>query len=460
MPSSTKNVTFNASNIVLPAGFNVESIKYNPTDCAVTPGKPCHVTVTARGADPAPAYKNAGVENTATYVLSFGNMAVSWFENTAALKAPFSYAEVRFSDGVTRLQQYKATNGSDGALTPASGTEFKPVPTHGRTTLILTAQALITTPAGLRLNKDATTEKAWRLAKRIEPGRTYMVVSAESTMQENGVTKAYALTNRTKPATTGGPESLSRTPVVLSGDDILRPLRNTNAPESEPALSQDNLKFMFEEVKSPAAGPYAAEQGHTMQSFIHGTNVYPHVMFRGNGAAGTVVADQHSLITRQQNGAEGSQIADKALDQAVWFNTPIDPKTGETKMFMFTGKDGASQHYVLKEVATGDTPNRDAGNAISQRQGSTGGFVAMRAAGPETGTRVKLYVYDTKPYIYGDVNGDATVMCTDLSAATASVGKRAGQAGFLPAADIDQNGIVDVRDISAITRLLPAGTRC
>ncbi|APW39396.1 hypothetical protein RD110_21040 [Rhodoferax koreense] len=460
VPASTTKVNFTAANVSLPAGFTVESIKYNPTDCAVIPGKPCHVTVKARGGDPAAAYKNAGVENTATYVLSFGKMAVSWFENTAALKAPFSYAEVRFSDGVTRLQQYKAVNGNDGALTPASGTEFKPVPKHGRSTLILNTQDLIANPAGLRLNKDATTEKAWRLAKRIEPGRTYMVVSADSIVQENGVTKAYALTNRSKPATSDAPESLSRTPVVLGDDDVLRPLRNTNAPASEPALSQDNLKFMFEESKSPAAGPYAALEGHTMQSFIHGTNVYPHVLFRGNGAAGTVANGNYSLITRQQNGAEGSQIADRALDQAVWFNSPIDQKTGVTKMFLYTGRGGASQHYALKEVESGTTPNRDTGNAISQRQGATGGFVAMQADGPEAGTNVKLYVYDIKPYVYGDVNGDSAVMCSDLSAATAAIGKRTGQPGFLPAADVDQNGIVDVRDISAISRLLPAGTRC
>lgn len=460
VPTTTKKVSFNASNVSLPAGFTVESIKYNPSDCAVIPGKPCHVTVKARGADPAAAYKSAGVENTATFVLSFGNMAVSWFENTAALKTPFSYAEVRFSDGATRLQQYKAVNGNDGALQISNGAEFKPVPKHGRSTLILNSQELIANPSGLRLNKDATTEKAWRLVKRIEPGRTYMVVSADSIVQENGVTKAFALTNRTKPAAFDAPESLSRTPVLLNSDGTLRPFRNTNAPESEPALAQDNLKFMFEEVKSPAAGPYAAQDGYTMQSFIHGTNVYPHVVFRGNGATGTIASDRHSLITRQQNGAEGSQIADKALDQAVWFHSPIDQQTGVTKMFLYTGRGATNQHYVLKEVEGGNTPNRDAGNAISQRQGSTGGFVAMPAASPEMGTNVRLYAYDTKPYVYGDVNGDNAVMCSDLSAATASIGKRAGQPGFVSAADVDQNGIVDVRDISAISRLLPAGTRC
>lgn len=286
-----------------------------------------------------------------------------------------------------------------------------------------------------------------------------MVASAESISQENGVTKSAVLTNRSKPATATSPESLSRTPVVLRGDTLL-PLRNANAPESEPALAQDNHKFVFEESESPAPGSYAAEEGHTMQSFIHGTNVYPQTVFRGNGASGSVVAGQHSLITRQTNGQEGSPVADRALDQAVWFNTPIDQSTGEIKMFLYTGKGATNQHYVLKEVRDGNTPNRDAGNAISQRQASVGGFVAMQAGSPQEGTGVKLYAYDIEPYLPGDVDGDDQLTCSDVWAATASIGKRTGEPGFLPNADLDQDGVVEMRDIVAIWRLLPAGMRC
>lgn len=459
VPPTTRNVVFSADNVNLPPGFVVESIQASPRDCAVMPGKPCHVTVKARGADPAPAYKNVGVENTATWVLSFGHMAVSWFADTNAMEAPLSHAEVRFSDGVTPFKQYKTYYGADGVARATGGSELKAVPRHGRSTLVLKAQDRIAGPIGLRLARDASTEKAWRVAKRIEPGRTYMVVSAESAFQEGGEVKAHALTNRTKPATASAPESLSRTPVVLRGDTLL-PLRNTNAPETEPALAQDNLKFMFEEMKSPAAGAYAGQEGHAILSYIHGTNVYPHTVFRGNGANGTVVGGQHSLITRQTNGAEGSQIAERALDQAVWFNTPIDPQTGEMKMFLFSGRNGSSQHYALKEVDSGSTPNRDANNAISQRQGATGGFVALQSAGPEAGTTVKLYAYDIAAYLPGDVNGDAALGCADLSAAGGAIGKRSGQAGFLAAADMDQNGVIDIRDIAAISRLLPAGTRC
>jgi GH35 family endo-1,4-beta-xylanase len=459
VPAATKNVSFTAENISLPTGFAVESIQYSPTDCAVIPGKPCQVTVKARGPDPAPAYRNVGVENTATFRMSFGKMAVAWHENAAALAAPYAYADVRFSDGVTKLKQYRTVSADDGTLKTSGTTDLKALPKHGRGTVILSSQDLITNPSGLRLNKDPMTQKTWRVADRIEPGRTYMIVSADSTFQSNGETKAYALTNRSKPATADAPESLSRTPVVLRGDTLV-PLRNANAPSSEPILVQDNLKFMLEAVKSPAAGPYEQQDGYTMESFIHGTNVYPNVMFRGNGAAGTVVGTQHSLITRQQNGAEGTPIADRALDQAVWFHSPIDPKSGDTKMFLYTGSGATNQHYVMKEVTTGETPNRDSGNAISQRQASTGGFVASRAANPDAGTTLRLYVYDSKPYVYGDVDGDDAVMCSDLSAASASVGKRTGQQGFSIASDVDQNGIVDIRDISAISRLLPAGGRC
>lgn len=395
VPVDTKNVVFTADNVSLPAGFVVESMKFNPPDCAVLPGKPCHVTVTARG--PAPATAHA--ENTATFVLSFGKMTVGWMDAANALESPLSYAEVRFSDGVTPFKQYKTAYASDGVARTSGVTETKAVPKHGRSTLVLSPRDPVASPFGLRLHKHAATEKAWRLVTRFEPGRTYMVVSGG--LEFNGQTQAAALTNRSKPATTASPESLSRTPVILRGD-VLLPLRNVNAPASEPALAQDNLKFVFEEAKSPAAGPYAAQEGHTMQSFIHGTNVYPHVVFRGNGASGTVLAGQHSLITRQTNGQEGSQIAERALDQAVWFNTPIDPQTGEMKMFLYTDKDGVKQHHVLKEVVDGETPNRDAGNAISQRQASIGGFVAMQAEGPDAGTSVKLYAYDIEPYTPGN----------------------------------------------------------
>lgn len=456
VPANTRHVAFGPSNISLPAGFSVESLKFNPRDCAVVPGKPCHVTVTARGPAPAAAYRNVGVENTATFVLSFGKMVVGWMDAANSLEAPLSYAEVRFSDGVTPFRQYKTTYGGDGLARASGVTEMKAVPKHGRSTLVLSPRDPIFSPFGLRLRKQPATEKTWRLATRLEPGRTYMVVSGESSF--NGQAQAAALTNRSKPATSASPESLSRTPVILRGRTLI-PLRNSNAPESEPALAQDNHKFVFEEQRSPAAGGYAGSEGHTLQSFIHGTNVYPHVVFRGNGASGSILAGQHSLITRQTNGQEGSQIAERALDQAVWFNTPIDPRSGEMKLFLYTDQAGVRQHFVLKEVVDGTTPNRDPNNAISQRQGAEGGFVALQASSPKEGTSVKLYVYDIEAD--GPTPGHGRGWsCEELAAANGALGKRVGQPGFFGDADLDDNGVVDARDIAEILKLLATGAHC
>jgi pectin methylesterase-like acyl-CoA thioesterase len=62
--------------------------------------------------------------------------------------------------------------------------------------------------------------------------------------------------------------------------------------------------------------------------------------------------------------------------------------------------------------------------------------------------------------VVGDMNGDAVVNCADLSAAASAVGRQSGQTGFLSTADLDLNGVIDIRDIAAISRLLPAGTHC
>ncbi len=62
--------------------------------------------------------------------------------------------------------------------------------------------------------------------------------------------------------------------------------------------------------------------------------------------------------------------------------------------------------------------------------------------------------------LYGDVNGDGVVNCLDLRAASPAVGRTVGQAGYLPSADLDGNGVIDIRDIAGISRLQPAGTHC
>jgi hypothetical protein len=50
--------------------------------------------------------------------------------------------------------------------------------------------------------------------------------------------------------------------------------------------------------------------------------------------------------------------------------------------------------------------------------------------------------------------------CNDLAMVKASFGKRRGQPGFDPRTDINNDGVVDTRDLALVSRRLPVGTRC
>jgi hypothetical protein len=59
-----------------------------------------------------------------------------------------------------------------------------------------------------------------------------------------------------------------------------------------------------------------------------------------------------------------------------------------------------------------------------------------------------------------DADENGQVNCADLAIVRASFGKRAGQLGFDPRADVNRDGIVNINDLSFVSRQLPAGTRC
>ena len=60
----------------------------------------------------------------------------------------------------------------------------------------------------------------------------------------------------------------------------------------------------------------------------------------------------------------------------------------------------------------------------------------------------------------GDVNGDGVISCTDATLIKTTFGKRTGQVGFDVRADINKDGVIDVRDLAFVTQRLPAGTKC
>src|SRR5262249_4345542 len=71
-----------------------------------------------------------------------------------------------------------------------------------------------------------------------------------------------------------------------------------------------------------------------------------------------------------------------------------------------------------------------------------------------------VVAYLSNGSVVGDVDGNGSVNCADVSLVKASFGKHVGQPGFNSAADLNNDTVVDIRDLIVITRQLPAGTTC
>ena len=59
-----------------------------------------------------------------------------------------------------------------------------------------------------------------------------------------------------------------------------------------------------------------------------------------------------------------------------------------------------------------------------------------------------------------DVNEDGTVDCADLLIVRLKIGSRVGQQMYDAKADLNADGVIDVRDVAGLSRVLPVGTRC
>lgn len=64
-------------------------------------------------------------------------------------------------------------------------------------------------------------------------------------------------------------------------------------------------------------------------------------------------------------------------------------------------------------------------------------------------------VYVTLPHPPGDLNGDGVANCVDVALAKASFFKRAGQPGFDARADVNGDGVVDIKDWTLMTGVVP-----
>jgi hypothetical protein len=87
-------------------------------------------------------------------------------------------------------------------------------------------------------------------------------------------------------------------------------------------------------------------------------------------------------------------------------------------------------------------------------------FLAWSFNAPVLSDASVIQITSAQSRIVGDVNGDGAATCADLAIVTASMGKRAGQTGFDARADVNGDKVVNVSDLTTVSRALPTGTRC
>ena len=370
VPKDVSNIYFSAENLAYDyRNEDVDvSVTLSPENGAVKAGEPVVASVKI-------AWKESPDIST-TYTINFGHMTAEWEKDLNYSDTGYrSSVHIRFSDGETKPKLFQAfTNITDGKLEIINSKEYQPLPKHTSGTLTInTASNLdedylktLTLRKSLwnqnwspiiptRVTNFNKPENYYRLAKSIKSGATYIVVSAHA---------GRALTNmNVESVAPTGKRGLAGTPVTIESDRII-----------EPKLLQDNMRFIFNEQTSPDSGPYTTANGYTgytMLSLVHGGLVAPSIMYRD-------LSNDETAALRSD-----ATIANSALDRAVWFNTGIDPDTGETTLFAHTGSSGYT--YALN--------------------GNEYGFITKRVDSPEDDAtlRVKLYEYVTD-YFYEDLD--------------------------------------------------------
>lgn len=369
VPKDVSNIDFSVANVAYdyPDDDVDVSVTLHPEDGAVNAGEPAVATVKV-------AWKDSPNIST-TYTVNFGHMTAEWEKDLNYPDTGYrSTVNIRFSDGETEPKLFQAFyNMDDGKLAMLNSEKFQPLPKHASGKLTINTDSSVedeylktltlkkslwdqnwTPIIPTRITYLNTKENYYRLAKTIESGNTYIVASVNS---------GLALTNMNVASVNPyGKRGLAGTPITIE-DEII----------TEPELLQDNMRLIFNEQTSPDPGPYTSANGYTgytMLSLVHGGLVAPSIMYRD------LSSDETAALRTD------STIADSALDRAVWFNTGIDPDTGETTIFSHTGSSGHT--YAL--------------------HGNDYGFVTQRVESLEDDTthRVRLYEY-VSDYIYEDL---------------------------------------------------------
>ena len=351
VPKEISKIEFGADNLVFDEDVDVENIEISVTlsnGGAVSAGNPCVATVKLRWKD-----SPNNDDNTTTYKISFGYMSAEWIRDWNYSDTGYrSAVKVRFSDGESKLNlRQEFTTLDDGEVILLNSKEFEPLPKHGKGTFAVATESklsddylstvqlskyVIDAETGLPFIKTVvghlgTPNYVWKLNKDpLEPGKTYIIVSSNSGL---ALTHEGRQSVEAADGTTLTARGYFGTEIVTENDIITKTLVAENKIESP---IQDHLRFWLKPLKHPNPGEYTEENGYIgfgLQSLVHGGLIEPFFIHRD---ATTTYPNTLSIISN-------THITHENLDRGVWFNTPIDPVTGETTLFLYTP--GETEYY-------------------------------------------------------------------------------------------------------------------
>lgn len=108
-------------------------------------------------------------------------------------------------------------------------------------------------------------------------------------------------------------------------------------------------------------------------------------------------------------------------------------------------------------VLAASVPNSGAANLLIPNINTTTARIKIEAVG---NVFFDVSNADFAIRLTGDVNGDGSVGCPDLAIIRGAFGTVVGQPGFDPRADVNNDGVIDLRDLTYVSQRVTVGVRC
>ncbi|MCC7482948.1 MAG: hypothetical protein IT541_15630 [Hyphomicrobiales bacterium] len=149
------------------------------------------------------------------------------------------------------------------------------------------------------------------------------------------------------------------------------------------------------------------------------------------------------------------------IPQAYVYPSPTNPA-------VILGNLGIGTYLVILSGITSGSYQLAISTQVGQKGGPQQVVSGMLARGASIAYRVTMAMSSSgptqaispAPIITGDLNGDGVVGCSDLSVIKASFGKRTGEPSFNAWADVNNDDVIDIRDLASVAKRVAGGLKC